>query len=32
MPTTLNRRQVITTAAALAAPAILPAHVLAQDK
>jgi len=29
---TLNRRQVIASAAAFAAPAILPAHVLAQDK
>jgi tripartite-type tricarboxylate transporter receptor subunit TctC len=28
----LNRRQVLSSAAALAAPAILPAHVLAQDK
>ena len=32
MSTPLNRRQVIASAAALAAPAILPAHVLAQDK
>ena len=31
-PVALNRRQVLTTAAAFAAPAILPAHVLAQDK
>ena len=31
-PAALNRRQVIASAAALAAPAILPAHVLAQDK
>ena len=32
MSTPLNRRQVIASAAALAAPAILPARVLAQDK
>ena len=31
-PAALSRRQVLTTAAALAAPAILPAHVFAQDK
>ena len=31
-PADLNRRQVIAGAAALAAPALLPAHVLAQDK
>lgn len=31
-PAALNRRQVIASAAAFAAPAILPAHVLAQDK
>jgi tripartite-type tricarboxylate transporter receptor subunit TctC len=31
-PADLTRRQVIASAAALAAPAILPAHVLAQDK
>ena len=32
MSTPLNRRQVLSSAAALAAPALLPAHVLAQDK
>ena len=32
MSTPLNRRQVLGSAAALAAPALLPAHVLAQDK
>ncbi|MBT9553224.1 MAG: tripartite tricarboxylate transporter substrate binding protein [Hydrogenophaga sp.] len=31
-PAALSRRQVLTTAAALAAPAILPAHLFAQDK
>ena len=31
-PVALNRRQVIASAAAFAAPALLPAHVLAQDK
>lgn len=31
-PTDLNRRQAMATVAAFAAPAILPAHVLAQDK
>lgn len=31
-PAALNRRQILASAAALAAPAILPAHVLAQDK
>lgn len=31
-PVALNRRQVLASAAALAAPALLPAHVLAQDK
>lgn len=31
-PAALNRRQVIASAAALAAPALLPAHVFAQDK
>lgn len=31
-PAALNRRQVMASAAAFAAPAILPAHVLAQDK
>ena len=31
-PATFNRRQVLTTVAAIAAPAILPAHVFAQDK
>jgi tripartite-type tricarboxylate transporter receptor subunit TctC len=31
-PAAFNRRQVIASAAAFAAPALLPAHVLAQDK
>jgi tripartite-type tricarboxylate transporter receptor subunit TctC len=31
-PATFNRRQVLTTAAAIAAPALLPSHVFAQDK
>ncbi|MGS5089869.1 tripartite tricarboxylate transporter substrate binding protein [Hydrogenophaga sp. A37] len=31
-PINLSRRQILTTAAAIAAPAILPAHVFAQDK
>ncbi len=31
-PVVLNRRQVLASAAALAAPALLPAHVRAQDK
>ena len=31
-PVALNRRQVLASAAALAAPALLPAHALAQDK
>lgn len=31
-PAAFNRRQMLASAAALAAPAILPAHVLAQDK
>lgn len=31
-PVALNRRQVLASAAAIAAPALLPAHVLAQDK
>ena len=31
-PATLNRRQVLTTAAAIAAPTLLPSHAFAQDK